>query len=151
MICHLLCVDEITDRRRIDVSRTRCLMATTRLSLYCIYFAGPIRRSICDTVVSRATVRDTAYVFLVLKDVTPRNKLIRGRFSSRTTEWPVSGTGEKARRVELPTCIHIWNSSGWNPAVSLWTILIGNFLRPSEGQGIVRVGITSVWIARNTL
>ena len=59
--CHLLCVEEITDRRRIDVSRTRCLMTTMRLSLHCIYFIGPIRRSVCDTVVSRATVRDTAY------------------------------------------------------------------------------------------
>ena len=60
-VCYFLCVDEITDRRRINVSRTRCLMTTMRLSLHCIYFGGPIRRSVCDTVVSRTTVKDTAY------------------------------------------------------------------------------------------
>ena len=60
-VCHLLCVDEITDRRRIDVSRTRCLMTTMRLSLHCIYLASAIRRSVCDTIVPRATVMNMAY------------------------------------------------------------------------------------------
>ena len=51
----------ITDQRRIDVSRTRCLMTTMRLSLHCIYLAGAIRRSVCDTIVPRATVTNMAY------------------------------------------------------------------------------------------
>ena len=54
-------MDKITVRRRIDVSRTRCLATTTRLSLLCVYFDGHVRRSVCDTVVPRQTVRNTAY------------------------------------------------------------------------------------------
>ena len=52
---------KITDWRRIDVSRTRCLTTAMRLSLLWVYFASHVRRSVCDTVVPRKTVRNTAY------------------------------------------------------------------------------------------
>ena len=36
-------------------------MTTMRLSLHCIYFAGPIRRPLCHIVVPQVAVKDTAY------------------------------------------------------------------------------------------
>ena len=33
----------------------------TRLSLHCIYLVGHVRRSVCDTVIPRETVKNTAY------------------------------------------------------------------------------------------
>ena len=61
-VCHLLCVDEITDRNRRFwnslLSDNYALVDILYISsLY--FLVGQIRRSVCDTVGSRATVRNT--------------------------------------------------------------------------------------------
>ena len=61
-VCHLLCVHERTEGEStfLELAAWWKLCVTT-LSLQCVYSAGRVRWSVCDAVVPRATVRNTAY------------------------------------------------------------------------------------------
>lgn len=80
------------------------------------------------------------------------NELIRETFVQRSNSNRFPNR-EEFSKGGITTCIHIWNS-GLYPRGSLcrFSSGISRDLRPGEGgRERVRVGITSVWIARNTL